>query len=640
MRHPTQPTLLTLVLLHLIPVMAAGLPVTPALKVDHFGYRPDDLKVAVASANPGATVEIRNLADAVVFTIPLNGGSIVAKGFDGAPSGDTVWWIDFSTFVTPGNYRLVSPSLGAQSYDFAVRDDVYRAAVRTAFKTFYLQRCNTPKLAAHAGSWADGTACHTSDSATGPAAGHTNHGLKNLTGGWHDAGDYNKYVWGAVSQAVLFLVRSFEDNPAVWDDDALGIPESGNGVPDLLDEIKWELDWLLKMQLPDGSVLSQMHVDGFASNSPPSADANVRYYHNPNLESGSVFAGTLALAARVYASAGQAAYAATLKSAALAAWTWLLGQGSSEEKAWAAAEIFRLDPTVTTARSLVDSFYPTNWAGRFFNVMRYDTHTAVTYVATPGATPAVVANMRANLSDQVNYIFSVDDLYRNGMPDWSYYWGSNAIRAGYGLFLLTAARLGTTGTHSAADCRRHAQDFLHFFHGQNTLNMLYLTNMAGLGGEHSSFQMYHAWLGDSGNAFSASQFIGKPASLTEPAYPYFNGVDNHGIGDNKSSTLGPAPGFVTGGPNKDYAGDATPPLGATYYNRFYRDWNDQTVWTARTWEITENSLGYQGPYVALGAYFLPPAAIFADSFEAGNTSSWSTHVQARGPAPTGTSELP
>lgn len=616
----------TLLLALVLPAIASALPVSQALKVDHFGYRPADTKVAIASANPGATVQIRNPADAVVFTIPANGGSIVAKGADGAPSGDNVWWIDFSVFTTPGSYRLASPSLGGQSYDFEIREDVYRTAVRTALETFYLQRCNTPKLGVHAGAWADAAPCHMSDVSTGPAAGHANHGLRNLTGGWHDAGDYNKYVWGAVSQAVLFLLRSYQDNPGVFTDGQLDIPEAGNGVPDLLDEVKWELDWLLKMQLPDGSVLSQMHVVGFASNSPPSADTNVRFYQNPNLESGAIFAGTLAFAARVFAAEGQAAYAATLKSAALAAWSWLLTQGSSEEKAWAAAEIFRTDPSVTSAKSFVDNFYPSSWAGRFFNVMRYDTHAAVTYVETPGATPAVVANMRANMGDQVDYIFSEDDLYRNGMPDWSYYWGSNAIRAGYGLFLLTAARLGTTGGQTAAECRRHAQDFFHFFHGQNTLNMLYLTNMAALGGEHSSFQMYHAWFGDSGNTFSRAQFIGKPMSTVEPAYPYYNGVDNHGISDNKVSMLGPAPGIVTGGPNKDYTGTALPPLGSVFYNRFYRDWNDQTVSSATTWQITENSIGYQGPYVALGAYFLPAGAIFADGFESGDASAWSAVV--------------
>ena len=89
--------------------------------------------------------------------------------------------------------------------------------------------------------------------------------------------------------------------------------------------------------------------------------------------------------------------------------------------------------------------------------------------------------------------------------------------------------------------------------------------------------------------------------------------------------MGPPPGIVPGGPNKDYSGTATPPANAGFYNRYYRDWADQVEWTARTWEITENSIGYQGPYVALGAYFMQPQpkSIFTDGFESGDTTSWS-----------------
>ena len=588
-----------------VSTLAQAAPISHALKVDHFGYRPGDGKVAVISANPGSSVELRNAADAVVFRIPQDGGSIVSKGADGAPSGDTVWWVDFSAFTTPGSYRLYSVALGGQSYDFEIREDIYNQVVLTALRTFYLQRCNTPKLAAHAGDWADAAACHLSDLSTGPAAGHANHGLRDLSGGWHDAGDYNKYAWGAVSTAILQMLRAYEDNPGVFRDGDLDIPESGNGIPDILDEIKWELDWLLKMQLPGGAVLHQMHVPGFASDSPPSVDGNIRYYQDPNVESGSVFAGTLSFASRVFAAEGMSAYANTLQAAAVNAWGWLLTQSEPrEEKAWAAAELFRTDPTLSSARNYVDGFRPSGWAGVFFNPARYDTHAAITYIQSPGATPAVVANMRASVSAQVNYIFSTDDFYRNGLPDWAYHWGSNVPRASTGLFLLKAAQLGQTGSHTTAAVLAHAQDFLHFFHGQNPINMVYLTNMEALGGEHSSWQFYHAWFGDSNNAFSRNNFMGKPPGVSEPDYPYFKGTDNHGVNDNKSSIQGPPPGFVPGGPNKDYAGTAVPPGNAQYYNRYYRDWADQVQWTAQTWEITENSIGYQGTYVALGAYYM------------------------------------
>jgi len=616
-----------LTLLTLAWVLAAGLeaaPISHAIKLDHFGYRPGDTKIAVISTDPGATVEVRDSADNVILTIPVDGGSITSKGFDGTPSGDTVWWVDFSPLVATGTYRLYSPLLEAQSYDFNVTGDVYRKVMQAALKTFYFQRCNIAKETTHAGVWADAAACHVDDIATGAAAGHTDFGSLDLTGGWHDAGDYNKYAWTAVSTAVLHLLRAFEENPGLFSDSDLNIPESGNGIPDILDEIIYELDWLLKMQLPGGAVLSQLHVDGWASDSPPNADTNQRFYQDPNLESGAVLAGTCALAARVLGGNGMTTYADTLRSAALTTWTWLQSQGDSGVKLWAAAEIFRLDPNQSAARAYVDSYYPDDWNGRFFNVLSYDTQAALTYVQTDAASVAVKANMMGSIGAQVDYIFATNDLYRNGMPDWSYHWGSNAMRAGYGVFLTMAARLGATGAATEAECLAHALDFLHYFHGQNPLSMVYLTNTASIAGEHSLYQLYHAWFGASASASSSASYIGKPPGITEPDYPYFKGTDNHAVSDDKSSTFGPAPGFVPGGPNASYSGTAIPPAGATYLNRFYRDWCDQTVWTAVTWEITENSIGYQGPYVALAAAFVPPGGeIFADAFESGDTSRWS-----------------
>jgi hypothetical protein len=592
------------------PAPASAQAVSPAIKLDHFGYRPADAKVAIVTANPGATVQVRDAATlAVVFTVPTNGGSITPMGQDGPGSFDTVWWVDFSPFTAVGSYHLFSPALGGKSYDFVIRADAHRDAFRAALKSYYRQRCNTPKPAVHAGAWADPAACHAGDVSTAAAPGQTNHGLLDLRGGWHDAGDYNKYVWGDSGAALLFLLRAYQRTPAAFGDD-LGIPESGNGIPDVLDEVRVELEWLLKMQRPDGSVLSQTHVDGFASASPPSADGNPRFYRDANPESDAVFVGAAALGSWIVRPAGMIGLSDRLRAAALLTWPRVLAQptAGNEFKVWAAAELFRLDPTNLAARAVVDAYHPGSWAGVFLNVMSFDTAAALSYVQAQGANPVVVANMRTAIGEQVDYIFSEDDLYRNGMPDWSYYWGSNSIRAGYGVFLLEAARLGATGAQTPAAVYAHAADFLRFFHGQNPMRMVYLSNVHALGGEHSVWQMYHAWFGDSWSAYSRANHIGKPAALSEPGYPYFAGVDNHGVSDGNASLLGPAPGLLVGGPNKDYGGDSAPPLGALGYNRFYRDWCEQRQGAApNTWEITENSIKYQAPYVFLASAFAAEA---------------------------------
>src|SRR5215213_11564368 len=130
--------------------MAAS--VTQDIKMDNFGYRPSDAKVAIFTADPGATVQIRNTSDAVVFTVPTNGGSITSMGADGQPSGDTVWQVDFTPFNTPGAYRLYVPAWNQQSYDFKLDANVYNEAGKVALKTFYYQRCGV----AHPQPFADG----------------------------------------------------------------------------------------------------------------------------------------------------------------------------------------------------------------------------------------------------------------------------------------------------------------------------------------------------------------------------------------------------------------------------------------------------------------------------------------------------
>lgn len=591
---------------HRVPTTEGQAPREPfaALRLDNLGYRPGDAKVAVSATDPGPVIEVRRGAsEEPVLQVIASDGLVRAKGQDAA-SGDDVWWVDVSALSAPGTYYVWSPSRRLRSYDFVVGDDVYRGALRAALKTFYWQRCGVAKAKANALDWADERPCHTGDTSTLAARGHKDRGPKDLAGGWHDAGDYNKYVWYSVSNAILYLLRAWEAAPELFPDGFLDIPEAGNGVSDLLDEVKWELDYLLKMQLPDGSVLSRVHAAGDANGkAPPSTDDAPRFYEDPTVDGGGVFTGSCALASRVFTRAGQGAYGARLKAAALAGWTWLVAQPAHpEEKLWAAAEVFRLDPTVESARSYLER--GRDWSKAGLSAGHYAAHAAVTHLRTPEAGRDLAAALRVQIGLEVDRLFHADDLYRNGMPATSYHWGSNSKRAAAGVLLLDAADLAATGSHTAAQCRAHALDLLHFFHGQNALGMLYLTNMASLGGEHSSWQVFHHWFGQSQSAYSRARYAGKPARIPEPDYPYFAGSDNHGVRDDKASSHGPPPGFVPGGPNRDYSGDARPPAGAGAPGRFYRDWNDQRSWTARTWEITETSIGYQGPYVALVAAFV------------------------------------
>ena len=189
-------------------------------------------------------------------------------------------------------------------------------------------------------------------------------------------------------------------------------------------------------------------------------------------------------------------------------------------------------------------------------------------------------------------------MYGSSANGWDWSWGSNSLQALYGANLLIAAQMGALGSNSESEVVELAQRFLHYLLGLNPKNMVYLTNMAAYGGEHSSFQIYHGWFsysgadGDHGNA----AYNGKPPGLDEPLYPYYPD-------DDQTSTYGPAPGLVPGGPNWYYTGSYNIP-NRNYPAYAYRDWSVGCDWTATecasaSWEITEPMCAYQGPVILL-----------------------------------------
>ena len=638
-----------LIILLLFSSAAHAAPILGNIKVDHFGYRTLDSKIALFTSNPGSTVEVHDAtSNALVYTVAAAG--ISDQGTDTSSpqiSGDHVWWVDFSAFTTAGKYYLLSPNLNEQSYEFAVADTIYQAPMTATLKALYYQRCGTSKPAANAGAaWSDSAACHLSDRTCGPAPGCTfpmSYGTLDLSGGWHDAGDYNKYIgatpsgscnsWSGDSGATLqYLLTAYEWNPANFPDGLTNIPESGNGISDLLDEAKWELDWYLKMQMVDRHVLSVVHATVYTSGSPPSADASTRYYYPPNPPGEAQFVATLSHAARVMSSVPQlASYAATLRSAAEATWSaWVQSAAASDNRFWAAAEIFRMEQALagsatikSQAQTIVDSYR--TWAGYGMYASNSVNWGIYAYVQSPGATASVVSAMNGDIANYADTLFSVDDIYHSGMNSYDYYWSSNQVKAEYGMNLIWAAALGHPGGHTAAQATSHAEDYLHYLNGANPMNMVYMTNAAALGAAHGVWRVYHQWFGSYGDAFSQPNFIGMPSSVTDPLYPYYAGTDNYGISDTANSTYGPPPGIVPDGPTYQYhdlGGKAVPPLlaggGQPPYAKAYRDWNysDPTGSATVPWIVNETGLYYISSYMTLasahvgGAVQLPDAGPF------------------------------
>ncbi len=166
-------------------------------------------------------------------------GSLQEKGYNEEFS-EYNGYGDFTDFRTPGNYYIEAPVLG-RSCSFLIGDGVYNEVFREACRQYYYNRCGMTLPAEYAGEKAH-SACH-----TGKALLQEDISVSlDVTGGWHQDEKGQKDV-AAAAQAAAVMLLSYELYPEVFTDD-LGIPESGNGIPDILDEVKYEVDWMLKMQ--------------------------------------------------------------------------------------------------------------------------------------------------------------------------------------------------------------------------------------------------------------------------------------------------------------------------------------------------------------------------------------------------------
>ena len=208
------------------------------INVNQVGYRTDALKKAVVRGQ-GAADEFE-LINAETKAVAYKGK--LSAAVENTTADETNRIADFSEFNEPGKYYIKCGTLD-DSYPFEISDNVYGKLLEDSVKMLYLQRCGSEIQDAEFGH----KACHT-DMATI----YGTDTKIDVTGGWHDAGDYGRYTVAA-AKAVADLLYAYDANPDLFGDKS-GIPESGNNVPDILDETRYELEWMLKMQASDGGV--------------------------------------------------------------------------------------------------------------------------------------------------------------------------------------------------------------------------------------------------------------------------------------------------------------------------------------------------------------------------------------------------
>lgn len=466
----------------------------PEVLVDQVGYRPECAKVAILRSSRGSEAVVRRSDGSVALS------AIVGPAIEDPDSGDTVRHIDFSALRTPGRYTVEVAGVGS-SDPFEVGDHVFRPVLRVAMRSFYAQRCGMSVSLAPDYPEFHYSACHTELGHYHVSSGKE--GRRDVYGGWHDAGDYGKYVVnsGITTGTLLYAYELNSDKLRRFD---LSIPESGKALPDFLAEIKWNLDWMLKMQDEDGGVWHKATTATFPGYIMPQDDkgnylvigSGAAPYKTTHATAN--LAAVAAIGARVYRPF-DAKYADRCLRAAVAAWEWLErtpdtgafrnppgiatgGYGepdARDERLWASAELYRTTGEERYQKDVIDRaamwtplIDPRNAQG-WADVRNMGWY-AYALSDWPSIDTELVKRIKVDAILAADAIAARTDVngYLTPLPGDQYVWGSNSVVANYGIMVWMANRFRPKALY-----RDTAMNALHYLLGRNPYGVSFVTRV-------------------------------------------------------------------------------------------------------------------------------------------------------------------
>jgi endoglucanase len=439
------------------------------LATNQVGFHPEQFKEVLVSYDKilsDKTFTIIDEQDKVRFS-----GCLKDFGFD-ADSGDYVAKGDFTPFREKGTFR-VRNGAGLTSFLFTIGETINTPVLKLALRWLYLQRSGPAiddqvsgikrpaNLTAPAPLWGP----------KGPIPGKR----VDITGGWFDAGDYGRYTSPAAT-TLMSLFYAWQLRPGIFPDGFSRIPESGNNVSDLLDEIRWELEWLLKMQREDGAVHHKATHTAYSYLMPDQIKEPV-YLFDVSTQATAQFTGVMAYAATVFAKIDKP-FAARLLGAAEKAWAWLektpqkypvggfknpllpdgvevtggpysvFDRDENELRLWAVASLF-----YATGRESFQQTLKKLWARRDQKTRIYDMNSldgyafaVFTSLNNPKLDKLVRKEMLDTVRDQSETLLQLIEktgysVTLSGInPPFDYTWGSTEYVNQRGLYLLLANR--------------------------------------------------------------------------------------------------------------------------------------------------------------------------------------------------------
>ncbi len=441
------------------------------IRLNQTGFYPAGQKIAVVSdAAKGAFTVCDKGSGKVVYTGTLSGEA------ESAFSGRKSRIADFSDFREQGTYFLEIPGTG-RSYTFEIKPFVHNEVTRGLIKGYYFQRMSTDLPEKYAGKW-NRKAGHPDNivlihpSAASP--GRPEGSVISCPKGWYDAGDYNKYIVnsGITMGTLLSLYEDFPDYCSKLD---LNIPESGNSIPDLLDEILWNLRWMLTMQDPyDGGVYNKVTNPAFDGMVMPHEAVEKRYVVQKGTAAALNFAAVMAQASRITARFGRElpGLADSCLNAARFAWKWAVdnpkipynqnainkiykpeistgGYGDNnftDEFIWAAAELYVSTGDAAFyeyANFLPDTLMPLpSWNNvrlpAYYTLVRNEEKLKGKAADEIGEIKRRIVMAAGRLADGVK-----DRAYQTVMGGSArdFIWGSNSVAANQGILLIYALKI-------------------------------------------------------------------------------------------------------------------------------------------------------------------------------------------------------
>jgi len=533
------------------------------------GYEPGLPKKAVITGK-GNNCVVLNERDMGAWT-PQAGGKndyVLSEPFYDEASGDTARILDFSKITLPGRYFIFSDG---QQVTVKIKEKPYRELCNALIKGFYYQRCGCELFEKHAGPYSHG-ACHLGKAVLVKDSGEIDpNTVIECAGGWHDAGDYGRYT--APAAATLgHMLYSYELFPEAFKDE-LNIPESGNGVPDILNECRYELEWMLKMQREDGGVYHKVATRYFSGFIMPEDDKDDLFLFRVSHCSTAGFAASAALASRVF-KPFDAAFSNRLLQAAERAWNWTeanpvfepfnnppdfrsggYGDSSCEDELfWASAELYSVTGDKRYAETLKKRFSAVDLSGLGWRETAGFGALCCLFILKDKLDEELISFIKEKFINKADskLALALKSGYGTALGAESYVWGSILPILNNAIIMICACLL--TKENKYRDAALNQLDYLL---GMNATGYSFVTG-----------------------------FGDRPYCFPHHRPSFADGVD------------APVPGLVSGGPNKQYPDMAckalipqdTPPA------KFYIDFTP-------TASANEIAIYWNSPAVFVSAYF-------------------------------------